>query len=107
MTNDHNFAIPALVARRDDQRATLGLYGEVRQGMAPWIKVRIDDLSPCGFRLTGIATADPSQALRIRIPGLQLLTARICWHKGKALGCEFATPLHEAVFMHIITAAGG
>ena len=74
--------------------------------MAPWTRVRIDELSPNGFRLTGMAQADPSQPLRIRIPGLQLLSGRICWHKGKALGCEFATPLHEAVFTHIVTAAG-
>ena len=47
-----------------------------------------------------------SQPLRIRIPGLQVLTGRVCWHKGKVVGCEFATPLHEAVFTHICTAAG-
>lgn len=94
-------------ARRDEARAALGLYGEARQGSAPWGRVRIDELSPNGFRLTGIASADPSQPLRIRIPGLQILSGRICWHRGKSLGCEFAVPLHEAVFRHIITAANG
>ena len=92
--------------RREGKRAALALYGEARQGMAPWSRVRIDELSPSGFRLTGITSADPSQPLRIRIPGLQVLTGRVCWHKGKVVGCEFATPLHEAVFTHICTAAG-
>ena len=105
MSNQPTAKIKSPAARRDDQRAVLGLYGEARQGLAPWTRVRIDDLSPSGFRLTGIANADPHQPMRIRIPGLQLLSGRVCWQKGKQLGCEFALPLHEAVFNHIIGVA--
>ena len=83
--NDHNsnFGMPP-GARRDDARAALSLTGEARQGMAPWSRVRIDELSPGGFRITGFANADPSQPLRIRIPGLQVLTGRV-WRSGRLL----------------------
>lgn len=107
MRNEPQSNTRSTTARRDQNRAVLSVYGEARQGAAPWSRVRIDELSPNGFRLTGIASADPSQPLRIRIPGLQILSGRICWHKGKSLGCEFAVPLHEAVFHHIITTANG
>ena len=106
MNEDMNSDCTSQATRREGKRAALALYGAARQGMAPWSRVRIAELSPSGFRLTGITSADPSQPLRIRIPGLQVLTGRVCWHKGKVVGCEFATPLHEAVFTHICTAAG-
>ncbi|MBN9143535.1 MAG: pilus assembly protein PilZ [Novosphingobium sp. SCN 63-17] len=74
---------------------------EVRQGMAEWRRVTLDELSPGGFRINRFGEADPSQPLRIRIPGLQMLSARIVWQKDGAIGCAFAAPLHEAVFAHV------
>ena len=37
----------------------------------------------------------------------QLLTANLCWTRGKATGCEFTAPLHIAVFEHLVRQAGG
>ena len=45
--------------------------------------------------------------LWIRIPGIQLLTANLCWTRGTATGCEFTAPLHIAVFDHLVRQAGG
>lgn len=87
--------------RGDNQRVDLSAVCEVRQGMAEWRRVTLDELSPGGFRINRFGEADPSQPLRIRIPGLQMLSARIVWQKDGAIGCAFAAPLHAAVFEHI------
>lgn len=79
---------------------------EVRQGTRPWKKVRLEDLSPGGFRIAWFPEASPELPLRIRIPGIQLLSARIVWENENMVGCEFAAPLHVAVFEHIVRSAG-
>ena len=93
-------------ARQDSGRATLSITCEARQGLQPWTRVRLEDLSPGGFRLVWPSERiDIAQPLRIRVPGLQVMTARICWLEGNALGCAFARPLHVAVFEHIVRMA--
>jgi hypothetical protein len=44
----------------------------------------------------------PRQKLSLRISGLAPLSARIRWREGDVLGSEFMTPLHAAVFDHIV-----
>ena len=83
-------------------RASVALQCEVPQGTHPWKRVRLDDISPSGFRIAWLPGALRDVPLRIRIPGLQMLTAHIRWQQGKAVGCEFAEPLHVAVFEHIV-----
>lgn len=92
--------------REDRQRVEISILCEVRQGITEWRIVRLSELSPGGFRIHRFGEADPNQPLRIRIPGLQILSAKIVWQKDGALGCAFATPLHEAVFAHITRSLG-
>ena len=87
-------------------RAALSLLCEVRQGSRPWKTARLEDLSPGGFRIAWLPDASTAMPLRIRIPGLQMLSARICWQRDNAIGCEFAEPLHVAVFEHVVMRAG-
>ena len=61
--------------RSDDTRAEVAIICEARQGLRPWSRVRLDDLSPRGFRIAWFKGADRTQVLRIRIPGLQMLAA--------------------------------
>lgn len=93
--------------RSGPNRAKLALLCEVRQGTRPWKLARLLDLSTTGFRLAWQPEYDEAKPIRIRIPGIQMLTARVCWHKGRQIGCEFNTPLHVAVFEHIARLAGG
>ena len=85
-----------------DRRAGVSLICEVRQGVRPWVRVRLEDLSPGGFRIARLPGARTELPLRIRIPGIQLLSAEIGWSREGAVGCEFAEPLHVAVFEHIV-----
>lgn len=91
---------------RRSARAHVEILCEVRQGTRPWRTARLEDLAPGGFRMARLPEARPEVPLRIRIPGLQLLSARICWMSDGAVGCEFADPLHIAVFEHIVRSAG-
>ncbi len=94
-------------SREEAPRAEITLLCEVRQGFDPWRLVRLEDISQSGFRIAWLPGATLLKPLRIRIPGLQMLSASIRWQQGKALGCEFAEPLHIAVFQHILAQVGG
>ena len=88
------------------RREALTLRCEARQGTREWQTVLMEDISQAGFRIGRLpAAAHLSEPLRIRIPGLQVLTAWIRWQDGEAIGCEFARPLHVAVFDHIVRQA--
>jgi hypothetical protein len=86
-------------------RARISLVCEVRQGPRPWRAARLENLSPDGFKLTWLPEARLDLPLRIRIPGMQLLTARICWIEDQAAGCAFDEPIHPVVFEHIVETA--
>jgi PilZ domain len=90
---------------RGASRAPVSLFCEVRQGTRPWQQVRLQDLSPTGFRIAGLMNPSPVAPVSIRIPGMQLLTAHIRWDTGVLVGCEFAAPLHIAVFDHLVRQA--
>jgi hypothetical protein len=86
-------------------RAEVALICEVRQERDPWVMIRLDDISQTGFRVGRLPNARADKPLRIRIPGLAMLSATIVWQEGKAVGCAFADPLHIAVFEHIVKQA--
>ena len=101
-----NFANETRPFRGIAARAQLTILCEVRQGMRPWKMARLSDLSETGFKLAWLPDYDPDKPLRIRIPGIEMLRAKVCWHEGKQLGCAFESPLHVAVFEHIVRLAG-
>jgi len=90
---------------RTSDRALLVIACEVRQGTRPWQVVHLEDLSPTGFRITGLSQPSLGMPPSIRIPGTQVLTAQVRWHRGIEVGCEFAAPLHVAVFEHLVRKA--
>ena len=62
--------------RGTSKRARLALICEVRQGMRQWKLARLLDLSETGFRLAWLPDYDEAKPVRIRIPGIEMLTAR-------------------------------
>lgn len=83
-------------------RAPISLTCEVRQGTRIWRVVKLDNLSCDGFRLAWSPDINMDLPLRIKIPGIQLLTAHIRWRTAAAIGCQFGEPLHVAVFEHLL-----
>lgn len=96
------FSKNAACNRDDGERTNVALLCEVRQGTRPWRSVRLEDISPSGFRIAWLPGCHADTPLRIRIPGLEVLTAHIRWQQGDAMGCEFNGALHIAVFEHIV-----
>jgi hypothetical protein len=94
--------VPDSSAREDDKRVRISMSCDVRQGSRAWQRVRVDEISRTGFRIPHLAMASPDLPLRIRIPGMSVLTATIRWHSGHSVGCEFVEPLHIAVFDHLV-----
>ena len=92
-------------ARLDSNRAEISIICEVRQGIRPWARVRLDNLSPTGFRIAWSPSISDRDLLKIRIPGLELLSAKVRWKSEKAIGCSFESPLYDAVFAHIVRQA--
>lgn len=90
---------------RTNNRALLVIACEVRQGTRPWQVAHLEDLSATGFRIAGLSQPSLTKPLSIRIPGLQMLSAQIRWHRGNEVGCEFVAPLHVAVFEHLVRKA--
>ena len=88
--------------REDGQRADVTLLCEVRQSIRPWTRVRLMDMSRSGFRVAWFPGVDPQLPLKIKIPGLQILSANVRWKTENSLGCEFTEPLYFAVFEHIV-----
>jgi hypothetical protein len=103
----HHEKFPSIegACTRSADRAEVILLCEVRQGIAPFAMARLEDISPTGFRIAWLPKCSAAKPLRIRIPGLSLLSADIVWQEGKAVGCAFKEPLHVAVFEHIVARA--
>jgi hypothetical protein len=87
--------------RQSSERATVSIACEVRQGSRPWRFVVLEDLSQTGFRMTWLPGMQDGVPLRIRIPGLAVLSANVRWRSNEGAGCQFESPLHVAVFDHI------
>ncbi|MEO6153624.1 MAG: PilZ domain-containing protein [Croceibacterium sp.] len=91
---------PANHARRGD-RVSLAIVAEVKIGFGPWRSARLQDVSVSGFRLVGISSAVEGCGVRIRIPGLEVLSATIRRRHALELGCEFERPLSVYVLEHM------
>jgi hypothetical protein len=100
-------SLEAACTRVTGKRADVTLLCDVRQGTRPWVRARLDDLSQSGFRIAWFPGCSADLVIRIRIPGMQLLSANVRWQEGKAIGCSFTEPLHIAVFDHLVRQAHG
>ncbi|MCX7676220.1 MAG: PilZ domain-containing protein [Alteraurantiacibacter sp.] len=67
-----------------------------------WHMAHLRDLTPEGFRVSLIDMPAVGTELRIRIPGLTILLAEVCWARGFEVGCRFVSPLSPYVFEHLI-----
>jgi hypothetical protein len=88
--------------QRQSDRADLDALCEIRVGMRNWHQARLCDLTPEGFRLSLTDMPAVGTALKIRLPGMTLLDAEVCWAQDFEAGCRFAVPLSPYVFEHLV-----
>lgn len=89
-----------LHGRRDD-RVELSVLADIKFGAGEWRRARLQDVSVSGFRLAGVPRAVDGLDLRIRIPGLTVLSATVRRRSSHELGCEFNHPLSIYVLEHM------
>ena len=84
-------AAPSFIAQCRTQRGSLFL-------------IRVLDLSitGCLIERRGIGIAEGERFL-IRLPGLTYLPSEILWVEGEEASLAFEQPLHEAVYMHLVS----
>ena len=91
---------PTLRPRRAERRAIAG-EAQCRRG-ASRETVELRDFSPGGARVRALAPLRVGHAVWLKLPGLDAIEARVVWTEGFESGCEFASPLHEAVFDSLV-----
>lgn len=57
----------------------------------------IHDLSGRGLRLESSVSFEEGEQLHVELPFLGLVEAKVVWRKGAVCGCEFTTPISQAV----------
>ena len=90
---------------RQDERSAVEIIAEIKVGFAQWQMARLHDLSVSGFRMGPMRQGPGGSDVRIRIPGLEPLSAAVRWRDKTVLGCEFTRPLNPYVLQHILRVA--
>ncbi len=94
------------VDRCDDARARsrgqIAVAVDVRVPCGVRTKGNLIDLSETGFRLECMTILEKDRSFFLTIPTFAQLEARIAWKSDWTYGCEFAQPLHPAIYQHIL-----
>ncbi len=106
MIGPHDPWIRGHRSKRSAERAAVTIRCEIRLGFERWHFANLRDLSPDGFQLDWPRTVGDVGMVRIRIPGLEALTATVRWREGGKAGCQFTAPLSPYVFEHIVRTHG-
>lgn len=82
------------------QMALIGV--KLRRPGETWFTSRISNLSETGFCLHSFVSLKPGMTVWIMFSGFEGRRATVMWTKGHKAGCTFETPLHKAIYDHII-----
>ena len=87
---------------RKQERAAIDRQCEIKIGVRAWHVARLRDLTPEGFRLSLTDMPKVGTMLRIRLPGISIMEAEVCWARNFEAGCKFTQPLSPYVFEHFV-----
>lgn len=87
---------------RQHERAPVDKVCEIKIGLRNWHQARLKDLTPAGFRLALTDMPAIGTQLKIRLPGMAILDAEVCWARNFEAGCKFSAPLSPYVFEHLL-----
>lgn len=88
--------------RTEGERVAVNLRCDIRVGKASWHKADIADLTPGGFQVRIYEMPSRGTTVYVRIPGLQMLQAEVCWTSVDTAGCKFVTPLSCYTYDYIV-----
>lgn len=90
--------------RRESRNGALIAVKFRRKGEA-WFRTKVTDMSPAGFRLLSFVKLRVGMEVWIMFPGSDGRKARVIWVANHEAGCTFESPLHPAIYDHIIRTA--
>jgi hypothetical protein len=90
------------IADRKCCRGDVAIDGTIRATGGTKCRTKIIDISVTGFRMECLTYILDGQTVFLSMPGLETLQATIKWQTEWMYGCQFARPLHLAVYEHIV-----
>ena len=94
------------VAEREDARRhsrhTVLIGVKLRRPGETWFTSRVTDLTESGFRLQSFMNLSPGMTVWVMFSGFEGRRATVTWVRAHEAGCTFDTPLHTAIFEHIV-----
>jgi hypothetical protein len=88
--------------QRRQERAAVDKQCEIRIGNRAWHMARLRDLTPEGFRISLTDMPPVGTRMLIRLPGMAMMEAEVCWSRNFEAGCRFSAPLSPYVFEHFV-----
>ncbi|NNC47649.1 MAG: hypothetical protein HKO13_04360 [Sphingomonas sp.] len=70
-------------------------------------KAKLEDITRLGCRLEMFSAVNVHDEIWVRLPNLEPLRAVVCWADKFQVGVEFNTPIHPAVFEHLLQSMKG
>ena len=83
---------------RRSHRIALGAEVSLRRIGQISYRVRVTDLSPEGCKVDLVERPAIDEHMHIKLDGLEVLDARVCWVEGFVAGLRFERTIHPAVF---------
>lgn len=88
-------------------RQPVRLAAQLRDRGSAKFSIELVDLSLSGFRAESTSILHEGILVWLTLPGMAGLEATVVWREGFLYGCAFNTPLHPAVFDHIVKLSEG
>jgi hypothetical protein len=103
---DSGFGVPRPQAPRKSRRVAIAAMVKLRRRGHHSFTVKAYDLSREGCKLEFFERPQLDETVWVKFQGLELLEASVCWVEGQSVGVEFARPMHQAVFDHMVGQLG-
>lgn len=87
---------------RRAERLDVQMKAALRASGAAKFDIDVLDISVVGFRFDAVSKLNTGNRVWLTIPGMGGLESIIVWRDNFHYGSAFVTPLHAAVFDHIV-----
>lgn len=91
---------------RRAERLDVKMKAALRASGTSKFEIDVLDISVVGFRFDAISKLNVGDRVWLTIPGMGGLESTVVWRENFHYGSEFASPLHMAVFDHVLKQFG-
>lgn len=92
--------------QRREERERVNLEGPtLRDAHGTTETIKLHDVSSQGFRTDWPRKIVPGDPVWLKLPGMEVLPAKVAWELDLMIGCKFDVQLHASVFAKIVNQA--